>query len=116
MLSPGRNFFGSTKVRTLSVMAYDEGGARPNCFNTEPRGPPVRRVTPMRDCGLAGSGIAGVATGSCRGGFTNGTHKSATEARAPIVAQRPAAARIFVFNVCLSVTEFVVLEKAPYFR
>jgi hypothetical protein len=65
----------------------------------------------MRDCALTGSGIAGVATGSCRGGFTNGAHKSATEARAPIVAQRRAAARIFVFNVCLSVNEFVVMKK-----
>jgi hypothetical protein len=95
----------------LSIIAYAEGGATPNCFNTEPRVSPVRSVTPMRDCGLADSGIAGVATGSCRGGFTNGAHKSATEARAPIAAQRPAAARIFVFNVCLSVNEFVVMEK-----
>src|SRR6266404_6892533 len=110
MLSPGRNFFGSTKVRSLSIIAYAEGGATPNCFNTEPRVSPVRSVTPMRDCGLAGSGIAGVATGSCRG-FTNGAHKSVTEAKAPIVAQRPAAARIFVFDVCLSVNEFVVMEK-----
>jgi hypothetical protein len=66
----------------------------------------------MRDCGLAASGIAGVATGSCRGGFTNGAHKSTTETSAPIVAQRPAAARIFVFNVCLSVNEFVVMKKS----